>query len=209
MESPPRIRVLCVDHQALVREGIATIINAEADMLVVAQASTGHDAIQMFREHRPDVTLLDLHLGETCGLEVLTAIRTEFSDARVIVVTTADGDADIQHALEAGACGYLLKSCPAKELINAIRQVHAGQRHIAPEAAARLAEHVGDGCLSDREVEVLQQVAGGNRNRDIAVQLFITEETVKMHLKNIMEKLGASDRTQAVAIALRRGFLRL
>jgi DNA-binding NarL/FixJ family response regulator len=209
MESPTRIRVFSVDHQALVREGIATIINAEPDMLVVAQASTGRDAIQMFREHRPDVMLLDLHLGETCGLEVLTAIRAEFSEARIIVVTTADGDADIQHALEAGAFGYLLKSCPGNELIAAIRQVHNGLRHVAPAAAARLAEHVGDGCLSDREVEVLQQVAGGNRNRDIAAQLFITEETVKMHLKNIMGKLGASDRTQAVAIAVRRGFLHL
>jgi DNA-binding NarL/FixJ family response regulator len=209
MRTAPRIRVFCVDDHPLMREGIAAVIRNEADMQLVAEASTGHEAIQGFREHQPDVTLMDVRMPDMGGIDALLAIRTQFADARVIMLTTFEGDAEIQRALEAGAQGYMLKSMPRKQLVDMIRKVHAGKRQIPPEVAAHLIEHIGDETLSKREVEVLQKVAGGNRNSDIAALLFISEETVKGHIKHIMEKLGASDRTEAVAVGVRRGIIHL
>jgi DNA-binding NarL/FixJ family response regulator len=178
-------------------------------MQLVAEASTGHEAIKGFREHRPDVTLMDVRMPDMGGIDALLAIRTEFPHAHVIMLTTFEGDAEIKRALEAGAQGYMLKSMPRKQLVDMIRKVHAGKKHIPPEVAAQLAEHLGDEALSKREVEVLQKVAGGKRNSDIATLLFISEETVKGHIKHIMGKLGASDRTEAVAIGIRRGLIHL
>lgn len=209
MSAAPRIRVFCVDDHPLMREGIATVIGNEPDMQLVAEASTGHDAIRGFREHRPDVTLMDVRMPDMGGIDALLAIRTEFANARVIMLTTFEGDAEIKRALKAGAQGYMLKSMPRKQLVDVIRKVYAGQKHIPNEVAAQLMEHLGDETLSKREVEVLQKVAAGNRNSDIAALLFISEETVKGHIKHIMEKLGASDRTEAVAIGIRRGFIHL
>jgi DNA-binding NarL/FixJ family response regulator len=203
------IRILCVDDHPLMREGIAAVIRNEPDMLLVAEAVNGQDAIIRFREHQPDIALMDLRLPDISGIEAVRAIRREFKDARIIVLTTFDGDADIRLALEAGAQSYMLKSMPRRELVETIRKVHEGRRHIPPEVAAQLAEHMGQEFLSRREIEVLERIAGGNRNSDIASLLFISEETVKGHVKHIMEKLGASDRTEAVAIGLRRGIIRL
>lgn len=209
MSEPVRTRVFCVDDHPLLREGISAIINNQPDMLLVAEAATGCEGIQTYREHQPDVTLMDLRLPDMSGIDALIAIRTEFPGARIIMLTTFEGDVEIQRALEAGARGYLLKSMPPKELVEAIRQVQAGKKRIPPELATHLAEHLGDEALTEREVEVLRYVADGNRNRDIAEQLFISEETVKVHIKHIMEKLGANDRTQAVAIGVRRGIIQL
>jgi DNA-binding NarL/FixJ family response regulator len=209
MNDQAHIRVLCVDDHPLLREGIAAIINNQPDMLLVAEASNGREAIQKYREHQPDVTLMDLRLPDMSGIDSMIAIRSEFPEARIIMLTTFEGDVEIQRSLEAGARGYLLKSMPPKDLAEAIRQVHGGKKRIPPELAAQLAEHLGDEALTEREIEVLRHVAGGNRNRDIADQLFISEETVKVHIKHIMEKLGAADRTQAVAIAARRGIIQL
>jgi DNA-binding NarL/FixJ family response regulator len=209
MSNQTRIRIFSVDDHPLLREGIAAIINNQPDMLMVAQASTGCEAIQMFRQHQPDVTLMDLRLPDMSGIDALIAIRTEFPEAHIIMLTTFEGDVEIRRALEAGARGYMLKSMPPKELVEVIRQVHKGKKRITAEVAANLAEHFGDDALTEREIEVLRHVAGGNRNRDIAEQLFISEETVKVHVKHVMEKLGASDRTEAVAIALRRGIIQL
>jgi DNA-binding NarL/FixJ family response regulator len=203
------IRVLSVDDHPLVREGIGTIINCQADMSMAGTASNAREGIEAFRALRPDVTLMDLRLPDLSGLDVMIAIRSEFPDARVIVLTTFEGDMEVQRALKAGARGYLLKSMPPQQMLDTIRQVHAGKKCIPPEIAAGLVEHLGDEALSQREVEVLQQVAAGHRNRDIAARLFIAEETVKVHVKHIMGKLGANDRTQSVAIALRRGIIQL
>ncbi len=191
------------------REGIAAIINTQSDMRLVASACSGAEGIHKFRELRPDVTLMDLRLPDLSGIEAIIAIRTEFSDARIVVLTTFEGDVEIHRALEAGARGYLLKSMPPAHMVETIRQVYAGKKRVPPEVAAQLAEHLSDEALSAREIDVLRQVAEGNRNRDIGAQLFISEETVKVHLKHIMQKLGAGDRTQAVAIAIRRGIIRL
>jgi DNA-binding NarL/FixJ family response regulator len=191
------------------REGIATIIRNEPDMLLVAEASSGREAIQRFREHRPDVTLMDLRLPDISGIDAMVAIRTEFSDAAIIMLTTFEGDVEIRRALQAGASGYMLKTMPRLQLVEMIRKAHSGKKHIPPEIAAHLAEHMADESLSKREVDVLQKIAGGNRNSDIAAMLFISEETVKGHVKHIMEKLGASDRTEAVAIGIRRGIIQL
>jgi DNA-binding NarL/FixJ family response regulator len=192
-----------------VREGIAAIVRNEPDMLLVAEASNGREAIQAFREHRPDVTLMDLRLPDIGGIDAMIAIRTEFADARIIMLTTFEGDVEIRRALQAGALGYMLKTMPRRQLVETIRKVHSGKKHIPPEIAAQLAEHLSDESLSPREVDVLQRIAGGNRNSDIATLLFISEETVKGHVKHIMEKLGASDRTEAVAIGIRRGIIQL
>lgn len=207
--SDGRIRVLTADDHPLLREGIAAIINNQPDMILVSQANTGREAIQMHREHRPDVTLMDLRLPDMSGIESMLAIRAEAPGARIIILSTFDGDVEIQRALQAGANGYLLKSLPQKQLVEAIRQVHAGKRRIDPELAAQLAEHLGEENLSEREIAVLKLVADGNRNREIGERLFITEETVKVHIRHIMEKLAANDRTQAVAIAVRRGIIQL
>jgi DNA-binding NarL/FixJ family response regulator len=209
MSAPEPIRIFSVDDHPLIREGIAAIINSQPDMVMVAQAADAHGAIEQFRKHQPDVTLMDLRLPDMSGIDTMIAIRGEFADARIIMLTTFEGDVEIKRALEAGARGYMLKSMPPKDLVEVIRQVHAGKKRIPPQLAAQLAEHMSDEALTEREIEVLGQIAGGNRNRDIAERLFISEETVKVHIKHIMEKLGASDRTQAVAIGIRRGIIQL
>jgi DNA-binding NarL/FixJ family response regulator len=209
MSDPARIRILSVDDHPLMREGIAAMIRSQADMLLVAEAASGGDAIKRFREHQPDVTLMDIRLPDMSGIDATIAIRSELPAARILMLTTFEGDVEIQRALQAGARGYMLKSTPPGELLAGIRDVHAGRKRIPPEVAAQLAEHLGEEALTARELQVLQQIAGGNRNRDIAGRLFITEETVKVHVKHVMEKLGAKDRTEAVAIALRRGIIRL
>lgn len=209
MTKEARIRVLSVDDHPFLREGIAAIVNNQPDMILVAQASNAQEAVQQFRKYQPDVTLMDIRLPDRTGIEAMIEVRTEFPDARIIMLTTFEGDTEIRRALEAGARGYILKSMPPKELVEVIRQVYAGNKRIPSQVAAQLAEHLGDEALTDREIEVLSQIAKGNRNRDIAEKLFITEETVKVHIKHIMGKLGASDRTQAVAIGVRRGIIQL
>ena len=209
MAEAKKIRVFSVDDHPLLHEGIATVIKSQSDMLLLPEAGNGKEAIRGFREHLPDVTLMDLRLPDMSGIDAMIAIRSEFPEARVIILTTFAGDVEIQRALEAGARAYVLKSMPPKELVDVIRQVHAGKKRIPPEIAAHLAEHYSDEALTEREIEVLKQVASGNRNRDIAEKLFISEETVKVHIKHIMEKLGATDRTQAVAIGVRRGIIQL
>ena len=209
MNEPARIRVFCVDDHPLLREGIGTVINNQPDMTVVAEASNSQQAIDLFAKHKPDVTLMDLRLPDMNGIDTMIAIRAQFPEARVIILTTFEGDVEIQRAFEAGARAYMLKSMPPKDMIETIRQVYAGKKRIPAEIATHLAEHYSDESLTTREVEVLRQIAGGNRNRDIAEKLFITEETVKVHIKHIMEKLGASDRTHAVAIGVRRGIIQL
>jgi len=209
MTEAAQIRIFSVDDHPLLREGIRAIIDSLSDMVMVGQAATGHEAIQDFRKYQPDVTLMDLRLPDISGIDALIAIRSEFPDARIIMLTTFEGDVEIQRALEAGARGYVLKSMPPKELVDVIRQVHRGKKRVPPEIAAMLVEHMSDETLTEREKEVLRHVAGGNRNKDIAQKLFISEETVKVHIKHIMEKLGASDRTQAVAIGIRRGIIQI
>lgn len=209
MSENSTIRVFSVDDHPLMSEGIAAVINSQPDMRMVAQAVNGSEAILKYKQHQPDVTLMDLRLPDMSGIDVLLSIRAAFPAARVIMLTTFEGDMEIQRALEAGARGYVLKSLPPRELAEVVRQVHAGRKRIAREAAEQLAEHISDDPLTPREIEVLRHVSGGNRNRDIAELLSISEETVKVHLKHAMEKLGASDRTQAVAISVRRGIIRL
>jgi DNA-binding NarL/FixJ family response regulator len=203
------IRILSVDDHPLLQEGLTAIINNEPDMRLVAEAGNLEEALQQFRKHRPDITLMDLRLPGKNGIDAMIAVHAEFPEARIIILTTFEGDAEIQRALEAGARGYVLKSMAPKELVDVIRQVHAGKKRIPSRVAAQLAEHMADEALTYREVQVLTEVAGGQRNREIAEKLLITEETVKVHIKHIMEKLGASDRTQAVAIGLRRGIIEL
>jgi len=209
MSAGGKISVLCVDDHPLMRVGIVAVIRHESDMDLAGEASTGREAIQLFQELRPDVTLMDLRLPDMSGIDALIAIRAQFPSARVIVLTTFEGDAEIRRALDAGAQSYLLKSLPRKQILEAIRKVHAGKRQVPPEVAAQLAEHIGNESLSGREIQVLEKIAIGKRNGEIAALLFITEETVKNHVKHILEKLGASDRTEAVTIGFRRGIIRL
>ena len=209
MANKNAIRILSVDDHPLLREGIAALIGNQPDMELIAEAASGSEAIDAFRKHRPDVTLMDLRLPDMSGIDAMIAIRAEFPDARIVMLTTFEGDIQIQRALQTGARAYLLKSSPPKELMDTIRQVHAGKKRIPPEIASQLAEHMSDEALTNREVEVLQSIAGGNKNRDIANALFISEETVKVHIKHIMDKLGAGDRTEAVAIGIRRGIIHL
>ena len=204
-----KIRILSVDDHPLLSEGIAAIINSQPDMVLICQASTGGEAINQYRTHRPDITLMDLRLPDVSGIEAMIGIRSDFPEARIIMLTTFGGDVEIQRALKLGARGYLLKNMPPSEILDTIRQVHAGKKRVPPEIAAQLAEHMSDEDLTTREVEVLRKLAGGNRNRDIAELLHISEETVKVHIKHIMDKLGAKDRTQAIAIAVRRGIIEL
>src|ERR1700689_5122140 len=203
------IKVLTVDDHALLREGIAALVNAESDMKLVAEASNGQDAIEKFRLHRPDVTLMDLQMPALSGIEAIIGIRSEFPKARIIVLTTYTGDVQVLRALKAGARAYILKGQVHRELLDTIRAVHAGQKRIPPEVAAELADHAADEGLTSREIDVLRLIAAGNANKLIADRLSITEETVKGHVKNILSKLGASDRTHAVTIALKRGIIDL
>lgn len=205
----PRIRVLTVDDHPLLQEGLAAVIRRQKDMDLVGEAASGADGIRLFRDTSPDVTLMDLRLPDLTGVEVTARIRAEFPDARIIILTTFGGDVEVRRALDAGARSYVLKSTPLKEIVEIIRAVHTGQRRIPSEVAAGLAEHYGSDGLTEREMEVLRQIAEGSRNKDVAATLSIAEETVKVHVRNIMEKLGAIDRTQAVAIAVRRGIIQL
>jgi DNA-binding NarL/FixJ family response regulator len=209
MSDQPKIRVFSVDDHPLLREGIGALINSQPDMVLVGHATTGREAIQRFREFLPDVTLMDLRLPDVSGIDAMIAIRNDFPNARIVMLTTFEGDVEIQRALAAGARGYMLKSMAPHDLIDAVRQVHAGRKRIPAEIAAHLAEHLGDELLTERERDVLQHVASGSRNRDIGERLLISEETVKVHIKHIMEKLGAHDRTEAVTIAVRRGIIHL
>jgi DNA-binding NarL/FixJ family response regulator len=203
------IRIMTVDDHPLVHEGIAALIGDQTDMQIIGNVMSGREALEKYRELLPDVTLLDLRLGDMSGIDALIAIRGEFSKACVIMLTMFEGDVEIQRAMKVGAAAYLLKSMSSETIIETIRRVHTGKKYVAPEIAAQLAEHLGEETLSPREAEVLRLVSGGNRNQDIARKLFISEETVKIHVRHILEKLNASDRTQAVAIALRRGIIEL
>jgi DNA-binding NarL/FixJ family response regulator len=206
---PAPIRILSVDDHPLFREGVAALLSGQTDMALVAEASNGREAVEQFRTHRPDVTLMDLQMPEMNGVEAMAAIRALEPSARIIVLTTYVGDVQILRALEAGARAYLLKSALRKELPDTIRLVHAGHKRFVPEVATELAEHAGDDALSQREVEVLRLIADGNANKMIAARLSITEETVKGHVKNILAKLTANDRTHAVTIGLKRGIIEL
>jgi two-component system, NarL family, response regulator len=206
---PGLIRILTVDDHALLREGIAALVNVEPDMKLVAEASDGQEAIEKFRQHRPDVTLMDLQMPSMNGIEAISRIQSEFPDARIIVLTTYTGDVQVLRALKAGARGYILKGHVHRELLATIRAVHAGQKQIPPEIAAQLADHATDDGLTPREVDVLRLIADGNANKQIADRLSIGEATVKSHITNILSKLGANDRTHAVTIGLKRGIIDL
>ena len=208
-EALHQIRILAVDDHVLVRQGISVLIGTEPNMTLVAEASNGREAIQQFRAHRPDITLMDLQMPEMNGLDAITAIRGEFSDAKIIVLTTYKGDVQILRALKAGARGYLLKNTIHKELLDTIRAVYAGKKALSSEASYEIAEHATDDALTPAEINVLRLIAAGNANKQIADQLSITEETVKGRVKNILSKLGASDRTHAAMIGLKRGIIEL
>lgn len=209
MAADSPIRILSVEDHPVYREGLRTILSDEPDMSLVAHASNAVQAVAEFRRHRPDVTLMDLRLPGADGTDILIAIRGEFPRARIVMLTTSDGDADIQRAMRAGAAAYVLKSMPMEGLLGVIRSVHAGRKHVPPEVAARLAEHMGDEDLTSRELEVLRLIRDGYRNKQIADHLSISENTVNFHIKNLMEKLQANDRTHAVTIGLRRGILQI
>jgi DNA-binding NarL/FixJ family response regulator len=203
------IRILTVEDHPVFREGLATIIGSEPDMLLIAQAANAVEAITEFRRLRPDITLMDVRLPGTNGTDALVTIRGEYPDARVIMLTTSDGDGDIQRAMRAGASAYLLKNMPKTDLLEVVRLVHAGRRHVPAEVAARLAEHLGEEDLTARELDVLRLIRDGHRNKQIAGQLVIAETTVNFHIKNLVSKLRANDRTHAVTIAVRRGLLHI
>jgi DNA-binding NarL/FixJ family response regulator len=210
VHSPPNlIRILTVDDHPLLRKGIAALVNGEPDLKLVAEAANGNEAIDAFRSHRPDVTLMDLQMPEVDGIDAIDRIRREFPEARIIVLTTYSGDTQVLRALKAGASGYILKGHVHKELLDAIRAVHAGKKRIPPEIAAELANHATDDALTEREIDVLKLVAAGNANKQIADQLSIGEATVKSHISNILSKLGANDRSHAVTIGLKRGIIEL
>lgn len=206
-KDPQRIRILSVDDHLLLREGIAAVLEDQPDMTLVGQAANGREAIEAFRQHRPDVTLMDLRMPDMSGIKAIVAIREEFPSARIIVLTTYAGDVQALEALRAGASGYLLKNMLRKELLQTIRTIHSGKRHVPAEIAKEIAEHAVDDALTEREVEVLKRVAAGNSNRLIAAELAISESTIKAHMKSILPKLEASSRTHAVMIALKRGIL--
>lgn len=206
---PKLIRILAVDDHALLREGIGALVADQPDMKIVAEAATGREAIEQFRAHTPDITLMDLQMPDMNGIDAIIAVRSEFPDARFIVLTTYSGDVQVSRALKAGARAFLLKSLLRKELLDTIRAVHAGQKRIPSSVAAQLADHLADDSLTAREIEVLRLIAAGNANKIIADQLCIAEETVKGHVKNILSKLGANDRTHAVTIGLKRGIIDL
>jgi DNA-binding NarL/FixJ family response regulator len=205
----PAIRILCVDDHPLIRKGIASILSNEPDMKLVAEAEDGDEAVRLFRELRPDVTLMDLRMPGLDGTAATRAIREEFPDARIIALTSYDGDQDIYRALEAGVRGYLLKETVHTDVLHAIRTVHAGKRLMPPEVVARLTEHFPEVALTPRETEILALVADGLGNREIADRLGRASGTIKIHIENILDKLGAADRTQAVTIAIHRGILHL
>jgi DNA-binding NarL/FixJ family response regulator len=207
--SPGLIRVLSVDDHPLLREAVAALLASQSDMTLIAEAANGHEAIEQFRTHRPEVTLMDLQMPAMNGLDAMIAIRGEFPGARIIVLTTYAGDVQVLRAIKAGARAYLLKSQVRKDLVEIIRMVHAGERLIPPEVAKELAEHAADEALSWREIEVLSLISGGNANKEIAAKLSITEETVKGHMKSIFTKLGVHDRAHAVTIGLKRGIITL
>ena len=206
---PNLIRILTVDDHPMLREGIAALVASQPDMKLIAEASTGREALEQFRKHRPDLTLMDLQMPDMDGIEAMVAICSEFPDARIIVLTTYKGDIQVLRALKAGARAYLLKGLLRKELLETIRAVHAGQKRISPNVAVELADHALDDALTSREIDVVRLIAGGHANKLIADQLGITEDTVKGHVKNVLSKLGASDRTHAVTIALKRGIIQL
>jgi DNA-binding NarL/FixJ family response regulator len=203
------IRILCADDHPLLREGIAALIENQSDMELVAEASNGREALECFRQHRPDVTLMDLQMPEMGGIDAMSTIRSEFPEALIIILTTHAGDSLVSRALKGGARAYLLKSAVRKELLETIRAVHNGQRRVSAEVAAEIAEHASDSVLTPREVEVLRLVAGGNANKEVGARLSLTEETVKAHIRNILGKLGANDRTHAVSIAVKRGIIEI
>jgi DNA-binding NarL/FixJ family response regulator len=204
-----QIRILTVDDHPLLRQGIAGLIADERDMILVAEAANGREAIQQFRMHHPDVTLMDLQMPEMNGIDALLAIRGEFPDARIIVLTTYTGDVQARRALQAGARAYLLKNSLHKELLDTIRAVHAGRKNLSPEVSFELAEHAAEETLSPLEVRVLRLIADGNSNKEIAAMLSVTEDSVKGHVRNILSKLGANDRTQAAMIGVKRGIIQL
>ncbi|MFZ0783609.1 MAG: response regulator transcription factor [Candidatus Sulfotelmatobacter sp.] len=207
--NPSLIRILTVDDHALLREGIAALVNAEPDMELVAEAADGEEAIEQFRRHRPDITLMDIQMPSMNGTEAIGRIRNEFPNAKIIVLSTYSGDVQVLRAIKAGARGYIVKGHVHRELLDAIRSVHAGHKRIPPEIAAELAEHAADDELSSREIDVLRRIAAGSSNKQIADKLSIGETTVKSHIRSILSKLGANDRTHAVTIGLQRGIIEL